>query len=97
MEKEFENLTKLIEEKKKENLTPEERSKLNQAESLLKIQGVFFKIDISTALGLLHFIGVPKDQLKDIYGRLTSLEAYKAASPKEYTLATEDEIIRHSK
>lgn len=97
MEREFNYLKSLIEEKKKANLTQLDSDKLKQAESLLSIEGIFFKVDINTAFGLLNFIGVPKNQIKELYSKLTSIEAYKTTMPKEYELTTEEEIIKNSK
>ena len=89
MTKEFEHLMYLIETKKEKCLSKEEQEKLNEAESLLKIEGIFFKLDISTALGLLYFIGVPKDNLKGFYTKLTSIEEFKKSN-QTYNLIQED-------
>ncbi len=84
METEFAYLNELVAQKKQQNLTDEDKNKLAQAESLLRIQGLFFKIDANTAIGLLDFLGVPRENMKDFYSKLTSPEAYMATKQQEY-------------
>lgn len=96
MTKEIEYLMNLIKRKKETELSNEDQEKLTEAESLLQIDGIFFKIDISTALGLLHFIGVPKENLKEMYTKLTSIDEFKKSN-KTYDLIQEEDIVKHYK
>lgn len=84
MEKEFAYLNALVAQKKQQELTDDDKNKLAQAESLLRIQGLFFKIDANTAIGLLDFLGVPKENMKELYSKLTSPEAFVASNQQEY-------------
>lgn len=97
MEKNINYLLNLVNLKKQEELSAEDQIKLKEAESLLKIEGLFFKIDIDTAIGLLDFIGVPRNDIKDIYRNMTSIEAYTSTKNKQYTLVSEEEIIKNHK
>lgn len=84
MEEDFKYLYDLIDEKKKNILTELDQEKINQIEDLLKIKGIFFKLNLDTVVGILDFLGVPRDSIKELYGRLTSPEAFIKISTKEY-------------
>lgn len=84
MEEEFKYLYDLLEQKKQKVLTEEDQEKVNQVESLLKIQGIFFKLNLDTAIGILNFLEIPKESIKEMYIKLTSPEAYKKTAIKEY-------------
>ncbi len=78
-------IDKLVEEKKSKILTEEEQEKISQIESLLKIKGIFFKLNMDTVIGILDFLEVPHENIKEMYINLTSPEMYKASYIKEYT------------
>ena len=53
---------------------------LNKKLQMLKIKinnGILFKIDFNTAMKLLKVIGVPDDELIDVYKNLMSSQNYK--------------------
>lgn len=97
MEKDLDYLKKLLKQKKNTFLSEEESKKLVEAESLLQIKGIFFKLDIDTAFGLLYFIGIPKENLKEMYLKLTSIEAFQESRNQEYTLIPEEDILSNIK
>lgn len=46
----------------------------NKTEKLLKIDDLFFKIDLSFSVVLLSFLGIPDDKIKEIYFQLISFK-----------------------
>lgn len=49
----------------------------NKTEKLLKIDDLFFKIDLSFSVVLLSFLGIPDDKIKEIYFQLISFKELK--------------------
>ena len=82
MTEEIEYLFKKLEEKKNEPMVDKE--KLKYAEGLLEIPDVFFKINLTTAAGLLDFLGIPHDEMKELYYKLISPESYQNVVGKTY-------------
>lgn len=78
MKNDINYLLSLVKEKKQKELSAEEQTKIKEAESLLNIEGLFFKIDINKAIGLMDFIGVPRENIKNLYAKMTSIEAYNS-------------------
>ena len=58
----------------------------NKAAELLKIDDLFFKIDLASAVGLLSFLGIPDDKIKEVYLQLISFKEYKSTNDKQYNL-----------
>ena len=45
-----------------------------------------FKIDLASAVGLLSFLGIPDDKIKEVYLQLISFKEYKSTNDKQYNL-----------
>ncbi len=84
MDEQITYLYDLLEEKKKNVSTEEEQAKVDQIEALLKIPGIFFKLSLNASIGILDFLGIPRESIKEIYMKLTSPESYQKSSVKEY-------------
>ena len=55
----------------------------NKTEKLLKIDDLFFKIDLSFSVVLLSFLGIPDDKIKEIYFRLISFKELRVFKKKD--------------
>ncbi len=72
----LQELRKLLVAKKKNIVSEEEKKKIKVVENLLKREDVFFNIKIDLALGILNFLGIPEDKMKEYYTDLISPENY---------------------
>ena len=79
----YERLNNLVEEKEKQNLTDEDKELLDTAKYMIEDKKTFFLVDMDTVLGMLYFLGVPKDKLELYYMELISPENYKDSFPQE--------------
>ena len=70
----------LVEEKKKMELSPEDKEKLSKIEILTTNEAMFFLLDMKTAYGILQFLGVKDEDLSDYYTRLTSIKNFSKIS-----------------
>lgn len=80
--KSFERLLILLENKKKEELNDEDQKKVDFLEKMLKNKAYFFRIQADTAYNILSFLGIPKEELKEVYLDLTSPEMFQETVPK---------------
>lgn len=77
-------------------LSPEEKEtelrKLKNLENILQDEQCFFKIDISTALSCLFYLGIEEERLMDFYKKLIAPSEYRV--PKDvYELVDEEKQI----
>lgn len=54
----------------------EEISKYELVEKLIDSDDCFFKLDAQTAVGILHFLGVPVNEIKSLYFELISPDSF---------------------
>lgn len=79
-------LRELYKKINKNILSQEQLDMYNKAAELLKIDNLFFKIDLASAVGLLSFLGIPDDKIKEVYLQLISFKEYKSTNDKQYNL-----------
>lgn len=79
-------LRELYKKINKNILSQEQLDMYNKAAELLKIDDLFFKIDLASAVGLLSFLGIPDDKIKEVYLQLISFKEYKSTYDKQYNL-----------
>ena len=79
-------LRELYKKINKNILSQEQLDMYNKAAELLKIDDLFFKIDLASAVGLLSFLGIPDDKIKEVYLQLISFKEYKSTNDKQYIL-----------
>lgn len=79
-------LRELYKKINKNTLSQEQLDMYNKAAELLKIDDLFFKIDLASAVGLLSFLGIPDDKIKEVYLQLISFKEYKSTNDKQYNL-----------
>lgn len=78
----FVKLLELLEVKKKQELTEEDKKKVEFLDKLFKDEGCFFKLDIDISLNILEFLGLEEEQAKTMYFDLISPEMFKKTNPK---------------
>ena len=76
----MEEIKALVEEKKKLELSQEDKEKLSKIEILMTNEAMFFLLNMQTAYGILQFLGVKEEDLSDYYTRLISIENYRKIS-----------------
>lgn len=79
-------LRELYKKINKNTLSQEQLDMYNKAAELLKIDDLFFKMDLASAVGLLSFLGIPDDKIKEVYLQLISFKEYKSTNDKQYNL-----------
>jgi len=62
-----------------------DRVKIENLKFLLSKDDVFFNLDVSTAIGILAYLGVPEDKIKDMYFELISPESFMSVSKPYFT------------
>lgn len=80
--KSYEKIIELLEAKKKQELTDEDKEKVAFLETLLKDKGCFFKLDADVSFNILEFLGLDENEAKQIYFDLISPEMFKETNPK---------------
>lgn len=78
----MDKLRKLLLEKEKSVVSEEEKNKVNLLKKLFLDDNIFFKLDISTAYGILRFLGISDEEIDAIYYNLISYENYEKIMPK---------------
>ena len=79
-------LRELYKKINKNTLSQEQLDMYNKAAELLKIDDLFLKMDLASAVGLLSFLGIPDDKIKEVYLQLISFKEYKSTNDKQYNL-----------
>lgn len=77
MNENFEYLKKLLIKKQKEQLTYADKVKVENLKVLFSDTNIFFKLDLETALGILHFLGIPQNNLLDFYSKLIDVKSFQ--------------------
>ncbi len=73
-------LRKLLTQKELEAKTSDDLEKIDTIKDLFTDDGIFFKMNIDTAYGILYFLGIPKDKIEETYMSLISPETYMKES-----------------
>lgn len=77
------DIRKLLDIKEQQILSDSDNEKIKTLKILLAQNNIFFKLDIDTAIGILLFLQIPEDKVKEVYFSLISAEAF-LKRPKEY-------------
>ena len=85
------DLEKLIEEKNKTITNTEDRKKMDVINGLIKNPNWVFRLDANIVMNILEFLGVPKNEVKDYYLKLISINNYVSNNQKVYTLIDSEE------
>ncbi len=78
----------LLKEKEKKVTTEEDKEKIELLKSVLTNDKAFFAIEISTAVGILDFLEVPIDEIKQLYLELISPQNYFKGDKQYFNLET---------
>lgn len=76
MTNELQYLYDLLQKKSENYLSDEDKEKLQLAKDILQVPNCFFELEFEAAIGLLAFIGVPEDQIEELYTKLISPAAF---------------------
>ncbi len=79
-QREMDHLRELLKQKENEVTSSEDIYKVNRIKELFTDDGIFFKMRIETAYGILSFLGIPKEDIETTYSSLTSPEEYMKTS-----------------
>ena len=85
----LEYIKSLILEKEKKLTSNEERKQINIIKEFIKIPNCFFNIPIESAVGMLDFLGVPEEQIQDLYFELISPNNYQTLNGTRLTISKE--------
>ena len=87
MSKKIDYVRQLLIEKE-ENIKDEvDKKKIDNLKCILKEDDIFFKLDISTAIGILSFLGVPESDIKNLYLSLISPQQFKENDNNYYSVS----------
>lgn len=78
----------LIEQKKKNELSQDDKEKLELIEKLITNDMIFFQLDMQTSYGILKFLGIEDENLSEFYSKLISIDNYSKI-PNVYVLDEE--------
>ncbi len=79
----IDEIKKLLELKKQQQLTNEDLEKIETIEDILQEENWMFKLDMDTVVGMLEFLGVPDNKIMKVYSSLTSSDSYLKHNIKE--------------
>lgn len=79
---ELEIVKKLLEVKSGNCLSDEDNEKIKVIRDLLNIPNCFFQIDFVTAIGILDYLGVPKNDIQSLYEKLISPSSFGKQNEK---------------
>ncbi len=76
----------LLKKKVQGELGEEDKEKVENLRAILENNNVFFMLDVDTAIGILYYLGVPEESIKDAYMDLTAPEAFKETNDVYVTM-----------
>ncbi len=77
------DIRKLLDNREKQVLSDIDNEKIKTLKTLLAQDDIFFKLDIDTVVGILMFLQIPEDKVKEVYFSLISAESFHQG-PKKY-------------
>lgn len=89
MNENIEYLKKLLLEKELQASDLEAKEKVDNLKLILQNDNIFFNIPMDTAFEIFHFLGVPENNMIDLYFKLISPQSYQTLS-KEYITISKD-------
>ena len=87
-------ISDLIEKKRTNITTDEDKKKLELIEKICKNEKCFFEMKAATSIAILKFLGIPENEVLDYYFKLISIEEFKKQMPKAYNLNDEEMLWR---
>jgi len=75
--------------KEKKVTSKEDKEKVDILKEILKQDDAFFNLTFSAAIGILKFLEIPEEKLKETYLNLISLSSY-LQNAKEYIIMEEE-------
>lgn len=79
-------IRKLLVKKEQEVNNDLDNQKVQHLKGLLKQDDIFFNIDLATAVGILSFLGIPEDKIRETYMNLISPENYINTTKPYFTI-----------
>lgn len=76
----------LLKKKVQGELGEEDKEKVENLRAILENNNVFFMLDVDTTIGILYYLGVPEESIKDAYMDLTAPEAFKETNDVYVTM-----------
>ena len=83
MNNKIEELKELLKSKEKEAITYLDKEKINNIKFLLEQEDIFFKLETPTALGILEFLGIKEEEIREYYLSLISIENFIHKGPSK--------------
>lgn len=77
MSNKIEELKELLKIKETQINTDLDKKKIDNIKFLLEQENIFFRLDTPTTLGILEFLGIEEDEIKNYYLSLISIENLK--------------------
>lgn len=86
MKKDINYIRELL-KKKEENISDiNDKEKIDTLKDLLQDDNIFFKLDLDTAVGILSFLGVPNENIVNLYYEIISIKNYKNDDSQYYDI-----------
>ena len=79
-------IRRLFEEKALAVSSEEDEEKIDNLKTILQNDNVFFMIDAETAVGILAFLGIREERIKEVYLSLISPETFKETDDTYITI-----------
>lgn len=73
-------IRKLLADKLQNGIGNKDLEKTENLKIILGNDNVFFMLDAETAVGVLYYLGIPEEKIKEAYLDLTSPEAFKRSN-----------------
>ena len=80
MENKIQELKELLKIKESQNTTELDKEKITNIKFLLEQEKIFFKLEPQTAIGILDYLGIKKENIKEYYLSLISMENFTTKS-----------------
>ena len=78
----IDDIRKLLQKKEQIIESELDKKKIENLKFLLKRDNAFFNMDINVAIGVLAYLGIPKEHIKEVYFELISPSNYiKTSKP----------------
>lgn len=85
----LEYIKSLIQEKEKTITDDKEKQLIRIIREFIKVPNCFFNVPIESAIGMLDFLGVPEEQITDLYFELISPKNYQTIDGTRVTISEE--------
>lgn len=86
MKKDINYIRELLKKKEKNISDINDKEKIDTLKDLLQDDNIFFKLDLDTAVGILSFLGVPNENIVNLYYEIISIKNYKNDDSQYYDI-----------